>query len=61
VGVDGRVKEVKPLRGQVILVDAARAAVKQWRYMPLLLNGAPVEFILTVTVNFNLTEATVSQ
>jgi protein TonB len=61
VGVDGRVKEVEPLRGQVILVDAAIEAVKQWRYMPLLLNGQPVDFILTVTVNFNLTEAMVTQ
>ena len=30
------------------------AAVKQWRYRPLLLNGVPTEFILTVTVNFSL-------
>ena len=29
-------------------------AVKQWRYQPLLLNGEPTGFILTVTVNFNL-------
>jgi protein TonB len=61
VGVDGRVKEVKSLRGPVILVDAAIEAVKQWRYVPLLLNGQPVEFILTVTINFNLTEALVAQ
>jgi outer membrane biosynthesis protein TonB len=29
-------------------------AVRQWRYEPLLLNGLPVRFILTVTVSFNL-------
>jgi protein TonB len=61
VGIDGRVKEVKPLRGHVLLTDAAIEAVKQWRYMPLLLNGAPVDFILTVTINFNLREATVQK
>lgn len=34
--------------------DAAVAAVKQWRYKPLLLNGVPTEFILTATVKLNL-------
>jgi hypothetical protein len=29
-------------------------AVRQWRYKPLLLNGQPTEFILTVTVLFNI-------
>jgi protein TonB len=57
VGLDGRVKEVKPLRGPPLLLDAAIAAVSQWRYRPLLLNGQPVEFVLTVTVAFNLTGA----
>jgi protein TonB len=61
VGVDGKVKEVKPLRGPVILVDAALEAVKQWRYRPLLLNGAPTQFILTVTVAFDLQEAQIAQ
>jgi protein TonB len=60
VGVDGKVMEVKPLRGPVILVDAAVEAVKQWRYRPLLLNGAPTQFILTVTVAFDLQEAKVA-
>ena len=55
VGVNGQVKEVKLLRGVALLDDAAMEAVKQWRYQPLLLNGVPTEFILTVTVNFNLT------
>jgi protein TonB len=61
VGVDGRVKEVTPLRGPPLLVDEAVAAIKQWRYRPLLLNGAPVEFVLTVTVTFSLTEAVVTR
>jgi protein TonB len=60
VGVDGRVKEVKLLRGPPLLADSAMEAVKRWRYMPLLLNGTPVDFILTVTINFNLTEALVT-
>lgn len=54
VDVNGLVKEVKVLRGVPLLDEAALAAVRQWRYQPLLLNGVPTEFILTVTVNFNL-------
>jgi periplasmic protein TonB len=55
VGTDGRVLTASVLKGAPLLNDAAVAAVKQWRYKPLLLNGEPTEFILTVTVNFNLT------
>ena len=54
VDTSGRVQSVTVLRGQPLFDEAAVAAVKQWRYMPLLLNGQPQEFILTVTVNFNL-------
>lgn len=54
VDVQGRVKNVKVLRGHPLFDDAAMQAVKQWRYQPLLLNGEPTGFILTVTVNFNL-------
>jgi len=42
------------LRGHALFDDSAVTAVKQWRYQPLLLNGQPTEFILTVTVLFNL-------
>jgi protein TonB len=58
VDTRGYVKTVKVLRGNPILDDAALDAVKQWRYQPLLLNGQPTEFILTVTVVFNLTQTT---
>jgi protein TonB len=54
VDTRGRVASVKVLRGQPLLDDPAVAAVRQWRYRPLLLNGEPTEFILTVTVNFRL-------
>jgi protein TonB len=55
VGTDGRVLSVRVLRGHPILDDAAVAAVKQRRYQPLLLNGVPTEFILTMTMTFRLT------
>jgi len=54
VDVRGRVQEVKVLRGAPLFDDAAMEAVKQWRYQPLLLNGQPTAFILTVTLRFNL-------
>ena len=43
---------VYPLRQQHL--GPAVEAVRQWRYQPLLLNGEPTAFILTVTVAFNL-------
>jgi len=57
VGEDGRVQTVTLLRGQPILQEAAIEAVKQWRYQPLLLNGEPTPFVLTVTLLFNLVSA----
>jgi len=54
VDTRGHVRTVKVLRGHPLFDDAAMEAVKQWRYQPLLLNGEPTGFILTVTVNFNL-------
>jgi protein TonB len=54
VDTRGHVRTVKILRGHPLFDDAAMEAVKQWRYQPLLLNGEPTGFILTVTVNFNL-------
>jgi protein TonB len=57
VGTDGRVKDATVLRGQPLFDEPARAAVLQWRYQPLLLNGVPMEFLLTVTVKFALRPA----
>ena len=51
---EGRVESVKVLRSIPLLDDAAAAAVRQWRYSPLLLNGRPERFVLTVTVSFSL-------
>jgi protein TonB len=53
----GAVREVRVLRGIPLLNEAAVAAVRQWRYKPLLLNGIPTEFLLSVTVHFGLGEA----
>jgi protein TonB len=55
VDTHGQVKTATILRGVPLLDAAALDAVRQWRYQPLLLNGEPTEFILTVTVTFTLT------
>jgi protein TonB len=54
VGRDGRVEGVEVLRSVGLLEKAAIEAVQQWQYAPLLLNGKPERFVVTVTVSFNL-------
>ena len=54
IAEDGSVREVKVLRSLPLLDAAAIDAVRQWRFTPTLLNGVPVQVIMTVTVTFNL-------
>ena len=55
VGTDGRVEPVKVLRSRHALLDnAAVAALKQWRYTSLVLNGITTPFVLTVTFTFSV-------
>ena len=51
---DGYVRDARVLRSVPILDQAATDAVRQWQFTPTLLNGVPVEVIMTVTVNFTL-------
>jgi protein TonB len=50
----GAVRDARVLRSRGVLDEPAVNAVEQWRYEPLLLNGRPSPFVLTVTVSFNL-------
>jgi TonB family protein len=54
IGKDGSVQEIKLVSGHPLLAPAAIAAVKQWTYKPLTMNGQPVEVSTQVTVNFAL-------
>jgi len=56
VGTDGRVLDATVVRSIPELDDAALHAVRGWRYQPTLLNGQPVEVMITVTINFTLAE-----
>jgi protein TonB len=54
VSEDGVVKSAQVLRSHPLFDEPALAAVRQWRYAPLLLNGVASEFIVNVTVSFRL-------
>jgi protein TonB len=54
IGPDGSILDATILRSIPELDNAALAAVRQWRFEPTLLNGAPVDVVTTVTVNFAL-------
>jgi TonB family protein len=56
IGPRGDVTAVRVLRGIPLLDEAAIEAVKQWEYEPTLLHGVPVPVIMTVTVNYKLSE-----
>ena len=51
---NGHITNLLLVSGHPMLVPAAIAAVKQWRYKPYLLNGQPVEVETTITVIFTL-------
>jgi protein TonB len=51
---NGEIQNLTLVSGHPMLVPAAIAAVKQWRYRPFLLNGEPVEVETTINVNFQL-------
>jgi TonB family protein len=54
IDVLGQVKSASILSGDLVLGNAARAAVLGWRYRPYIQNGRPVDVETTVTVTFPL-------
>jgi protein TonB len=52
INKEGNVTNPKVLSGDRILSQAALEAVRQWRYKPYYLDGAPVEIQTQITVNF---------
>jgi TonB family protein len=53
LAADGTVRDARVLRSQPLLDQAALDAVRAWQYSPTLLNGRPVEVVMTVTVTFS--------
>ena len=54
IGTDGRVRDPRVLHGVDGLTEAALEAVQQWVYTPTLLEGEPVDVVMTVTTEFRL-------
>jgi periplasmic protein TonB len=56
VGTDGTIRDLRPINGPPLLVEATMKAVWKWRYAPTLLNGEPAEVDTEIDVNFTLEE-----
>lgn len=53
VNTSGTVSSVEVVTGNPMLVAPAVAAVRRWRYSPFLLNGKPIENVVTIQIKFN--------
>jgi protein TonB len=56
IDTSGNVQSAAVLRSIPLLDQAALDAVRQWKFTPTLLNGVAVPVIMTVTVNFELSQ-----
>ena len=54
IGVDGTIESLEPRSGPEPLIQAAMAAVRQWKYNPTTLNGKPIEMQEDVSFAFRL-------
>ena len=54
IGKDGGIQNLQVLSGPAILADAAREAVKQWRFKPYVQDGEAVETEAKITVDFTI-------
>jgi TonB family protein len=51
---EGKIAQLQVLSGDDLLAESALEAVREWRYKPLLLQGATKEVDTTITVTFSL-------
>lgn len=54
IAIDGSIESLRVVGGDPLFMEAAKAAVLQWRYRPTTLNGQAVEVDTFVTVIFTL-------
>jgi TonB family protein len=50
----GSIENLQVISGPPMLRGSAMDAVKDWKYRPYIINGAPVEVDTTITVNFTI-------
>lgn len=54
IATDGTIKSLQVVSGDPMFYQSAMGAVRQWRYMPTILNGQPVEIDTFITVIYNI-------
>jgi len=54
IDAEGNVMAARVVQSIALLDRAALDAVKQWKYVPTLLNGVPTPVFATITVKFSL-------
>ena len=54
INEEGNVTNLTVISGHMLLVEAARAAVLQWKYSPTILNGEAVPVRTLVTITFRI-------
>ncbi len=54
ISKEGDIIELKVVKGDPVLAEAAVDAVKHWKYKPYLLQGEPVEIETTILVKFHM-------
>jgi protein TonB len=54
ISKEGSIESLRVISGHPLLTSAAMDAVKQWKYLPTMLDREPVEVVTTVTVTFTL-------
>jgi len=52
VGASGDVEDAKVVKGNAVFSAASLAAVKQWKFTPLLKDGQPSKFATVVMINY---------
>lgn len=52
VSTTGDVEEAKVVKGNVVFSNASVAAVKQWKFTPMLKDGQPTRFATVVMINY---------
>jgi periplasmic protein TonB len=54
VGEDGSVRDAKVLKGPPELTEACLAAVRTWRFQPMVVDGAPIAFVKIARFPFRI-------
>ena len=54
IGENGSVEEVKPLTGNAVLMNAAVAAIRKWKFTPFQADGKPVKAVADLSFKFKL-------